>query len=243
MIMNCDRCGRCCHEFSEQIHFLPEEEFLLKNLDFKDKFIDKKVMFFRKNMELFKKTVKDKLRFFIPTKTQVFPYLDPQSQKFLTDGMKNGNECMFLSWQGEISSCEIHQYNPQMCKDYPTAKGGVCKAHPERKYSQYFYLYQKQKIGFAVHALQQIYESQISHAVSFEILTILMDFGDFNQEKLLEFFEKRNYSKIELLNAIDELKDLGLIFQEQNRIQGISLKEVEVQIDKVMRDHGWHYPQ
>ncbi|XEO76388.1 hypothetical protein WKT22_01412 [Candidatus Lokiarchaeum ossiferum] len=243
MNMDCDRCGRCCYEFSHQIHFLSDETFILKPIEFQDNFVEEKVQLYHKYMDKFKKKTQNKMRFFIPTKKQIFPYLNSQSQKYLIDEMVHPNECMFLSWQERLASCEIHQYNPQMCKDYPTAKGGVCKGHPEKKYTKHFYYYQKQKIGFAIQALEQIYSERINSPIAFEILTILMDFGDFNLDQLMVFFEKDFfYSKSEIVKAMDDLKDLGLIFQEQNRIQGISLKEVEAQIDEVMKRRGWQYP-
>ncbi len=242
--MECDRCGKCCYEFTTQIHFLPGEEFLKSSVDFADESINFLVEKFHITNENFRRVSKGKIRHFIPTKDQILPYIDQTKQQTLKAGMKYPHECLFLRWKNDLPVCIIHKYNPQMCKDYPiVSKGGVCRNHPERKYTRAFLNYQKSKIGFAIGAVQKIYGERISNNLAYEILTLLMDFGDFDKEKLMQFFEKEFHSeREEIEEVIHELLALGLLFCEKDRIQGISLKEVEKMIDQIMKEHGWKYP-
>ena len=70
-----------------------------------------------------------------------------------------------------------------------------------------------------------------------------MDFGDFNEADLITFLIcSFDYSKAEIQEALELLKEQALIIQNKKKISGISLKEVETTIDHLMKQLGWKYP-
>ena len=195
----------------------------------------------------FKKVNGDKEEYFIPTKSDVLPYLD-EKEKILfnisNSSELDNKECMFLSWKTEnsrrISFCQIHQYSPIMCKQYPSSKGGVCLNHPERYYTMEFFNYQKKKIGFAIKVLRKIYGDKVKFHKGFDIICFLMDFGRFSYEKVQTFFINNfQISSSDFTSAVQEFVKLSLIFNVNGELESISIKETERLVDDLINKYGW----
>jgi len=244
---NCDNCGKCCIEYTNQIRFQSDE----KCLDLFEKSSDLQqnplISLFLRIKDLFKKDIDGKIQYFVPTKADLIPYLSEEEKKIFNISSNtdlNSKECMFLSWKTannkRISFCQIHDYIPKMCRDYPSSKGGVCLNHPERYYTMDFFEYQKQKIGFAIKVLRKIYGEKIKFPIGFDIICFLMDFGRFSYDKVRDFFINNfNISSSEFVSAVQEFVKLSLIFNINNEIESISIKEIEKLVDNLMDKFGW----
>jgi len=243
----CDRCGKCCIEFTHQIRF-QNNEHLLELFEKSPKLQQNPLLslFFRiKNN--FKKVIDGKEQYFIPTKSDILPFLyESEKNLFEISNISefNNKECMFLSWKTEnnrkISFCQIHQYSPLMCKQYPSSKGGVCLNHPERYYTMVFFEYQKKKIGFAIKVLRKIYGDKVKYNIGFDIICFLMDFGRFSCEKVRDFFIKIfHISSSDFMSAVQEFVKLSLIFNVNNELESISIKETERLVDDLIDKYGW----
>ncbi len=246
----CSRCGRCCVEFANQIHFTPEEKFITSIFDHKNPKINSLINLFHIHKDKFKKEIGGKIRYYIPSKKRINELSNGNLEYFSKSFSKNMDECMFLDWinisdlkkktSKLISNCLIHEYNPRMCNEYPTSKGNVCKNHPENKYSRIFFKYQKNKIGFAIKVLKELYSNRITNEICFNILTILMDFGKFDFQLLQNFLlDEFEYSIEDFQESINILKEYNLISLINNNIEGISLKETEIIIDQLIKERGW----
>ncbi|QEE17678.1 YkgJ family cysteine cluster protein [Promethearchaeum syntrophicum] len=243
----CDRCGKCCIEFTHQIKFQNNEPLLeLFKISPKLQQNPLLTLFFRiKNN--FKQVIDGKEHYFIPTKSGLLPFLNENEKKLFENSNNselNNNECMFLSWKTEnnrkISFCQIHQNSPLMCKQYPSSKGGVCLNHPERYYTMEFFNYQKKKIGFAIEVLRKIYGDKVKFQIGFEIICFLMDFGRFSYEKVRNFFISNfQISSSDFTSAVQEFVKLSLIFNVNNELESISIKETERVVDDLINKYGW----
>ena len=243
----CDRCGKCCIEFTHQIHLQNNEpllELFEKSPNLQQ--IPLLSLFFRiKN--IFKKVIDGKEQHFIPTKSELFRYLNEKEKKlFLISNISdlNNKECMFLSWKTvnneRVSICQIHDYSPKMCKEYPSSKGGVCLNHPDRYYTMEFYDYQTKKIGFAIKVLRKIYGKRVKFQIGFDIICFLMDFGKFTYKKVRDFFISNfHILSSDFVSAVQEFVKLSLIFNVNNELESISIKEVERLIDNFIDIYGW----
>lgn len=244
---NCDNCGKCCIEYTYQIRF-QKDELLLTIFEKSPELQQNPLMslFFRIK-EFFKKDIDGKIQYFVPTKSDLLPYLSVEEKKKFNISSEtdiNNKECMFLSWKTvnnrRISFCQIHEYSPKMCKDYPSSKGGVCLNHPERYYTIEFYEYQKKKIGFAIKVLKKIYGERVKFSIGFDIICFLMDFGKFPYDKVRDFFIKNfKTSSSDFMSAVQEFVKLSLIFNVNNKLESISIKETERLIDDLMDKFGW----
>ena len=96
---DCDRCGKCCIEFTHQIRFQKNEPLL--ELFEKSPNLQQNPLlslFFRiKNN--FKKVKDGKEEYFVPTKSDILPYLDENEKKFIEFSNISViyKECMYLS--------------------------------------------------------------------------------------------------------------------------------------------------
>ncbi|MHA1920050.1 MAG: hypothetical protein ACTSWX_09920 [Promethearchaeota archaeon] len=202
-------------------------------------------LFFRIK-DKFKKNIDGKEQFFVPTKSDLVPYLNQNEKKLLINSNNNdfnGDECMFLTWKIEdnqkISFCEIHDLNPKMCKDYPASKGGVCLNHPERYYTMDFFNYQKRKIGFAINVLRKIYGEKVNYDIGFDIICFLMDFGKFTYTKVRDFFlQNFNLAASEFDKAVQEFIKLSLIIRINDKLESISVKEVDRLVDDIIEKYN-----
>ena len=243
----CDRCGKCCIEFTHQIRF-QNNETLLELFEKSPNLQQNPLLslFFRiKNN--FKKVNDGKEQYFVPTKSDLLPYLDENEKKLLeilNISDLNNKECMFLSWKTvnskRVSFCQIHEYSPEMCKNYPSSKGGVCLNHPERYYTMTFFEYQKKKIGFAIKVLRKIYGDRAKYKIGFEIICFLMDFGRFSYDRVRNFFISNfHISSSDFASAVQEFVKLSLIFNVNGEIESISIKETELMVNDLMENFGW----
>lgn len=250
----CSRCGRCCIEFQNQIHFDENEEFIVQGCITPGSPQHPTITIYQKTIEFWKKeipTSKEKIEkkmpsnsfwYMIPSKKAIWTNFHSLAVQYLPESSQENTECLFLDWNTEthLPYCQIHGYHPKMCRDYPLSKGFVCKNHPERKYTPYFLDYQRQKIGFAIQTIKQIYASKIHFAFSFDLLTMLMDFGSFSLSKLKAFFlSTQSILESEWNKGIKDLLNLQLISVDQDHIEGISLKELEYLIDCIMQEKNW----
>lgn len=252
----CSRCGRCCIEFEEQIHFTHQQTGDQTNIIFSERersevhlFVDLYRQIIGHWMRLNPKT--KEFDYYIPSKRQIWNNHPNLANKYLPKETQNASECLFLAWNPktmedgtEINEpyCIIHGSHPIMCQDYPASKGYVCKNHPERKYTSDFLRYQQQKIGFAIEVLKQLFHEKIpsKYSFAFEILTILMDFGDFDIIRLKNFFQTSfKISDEDWQTVISLLVSHQLISVKNDKIQGISLKETEYLVDRIMKERGW----
>ncbi len=244
---NCDNCGKCCIEFTNQIRFQCDENLLTLFEKSPNLQQNPLISLFFRIKEYFKKDIDGKIFYFVPTKSDLLPFLSVKDKNIFnnsSDTDLNCKECMFLSWKtvnnGRISFCQIHNYNPKMCKDYPSSKGGVCLNHPERYYTMEFFEYQKKKIGFAIKVLKKIYGEKVKFQIGFDIICFLMDFGKFSYDRVRNFFIKNfHISSSEFVNAVQEFVKLSLIFNVNGDIESISIKETERLVDDLMDKFGW----
>jgi Fe-S-cluster containining protein len=244
---NCDNCGKCCIEYTNQIRFQNDENFLTLFEKSPNKQQNPLIPLFFRIKEFFKKVMDGKIFYFVPTKADLLPYLNEEEKRMFnisSDTDLNSKECMFLSWKtvnnNRISFCQIHDYIPKMCRDYPSSKGGVCLNHPERYYTMDFFEYQKQKIGFAIKVLRKIYGEKVKFQIGFDLICFLMDFGRFSYDKVRDFFINNfNISSSEFVSAVQEFVKLSLIFNVNGKLESISIKETERLIDDLMEKFGW----
>jgi len=244
---NCDNCGKCCIEYINQIRFQSDE----KSLDLFEKSSDLQqnplISLFLRIKDLFKKDINGKIQYFVPTQSEIMSHLNEKEKKLFNNSNSadfNGKECMFLSWKTvnnkRISFCQIHDYIPKMCRDYPSSKGGVCLNHPERYYTMEFFEYQKKKIGFAIKVLRKIYGEKVKFQLGFDVICFLMDFGRFSYDKVQDFFISNfHISSSEFVSAVQEFVKLSLIFNVNGEIESISIKETERLVDDLMDKFGW----
>ena len=238
----CDHCGKCCIKFTHQIRFQDNEPLLEVYENTPNLQQNPLLSLYMQIKDLFMKVINGKKQYFVPTKSDLSDlkilFNNSNSAEF------NGKECMFLSWKivdnRRISFCQIHEYSPKMCKKYPSSKGGVCLNHPERYYSIEFYEYQKKKIGFAIKVLKKIYGDKVKFEMGFNIITFLMDFGKFPYDKVRDFFiQNFKTSSSDFLSAVQEFVKLSLIFNVNNKLESISIKETERLVDDLMDKYGW----
>ncbi len=244
---NCDNCGKCCIEYTNQIRFQNDECLLMLFKTSPELQRNPLISLFFRIKEFFKKEIEGKIQYFVPTKADLLPYLSEEEKKRFNISNNtdlNGKECMFLSWKTvnhkRISFCQIHDYVPKMCRDYPSSKGGVCLNHPERYYTMEFFEYQKKKIGFAIKVLRKIYGEKVKFHIGFEIICFLMDFGRFSYDKVQDFFINNfHISSSEFANAVQEFVKLSLIFKVNGEVESISIKESERLVDDLIDKFGW----
>ncbi|RLI64039.1 MAG: hypothetical protein DRO88_08395 [Promethearchaeia archaeon] len=248
----CSRCGRCCIEFEGQIHFTSEEILHQKN----PLFFSQQKLPFNPYIELYnqiqthweKKNLQTgQIDYYIPSKRQIWKKHFDLAQKFFLKDSQNSTECLFLAWNLENgdsvreSYCIIHGFHPNMCRNYPSSKGNVCKNHQERKYTMKFLQYQREKISFAIEVLKLLYQDKITFEFVYDVLTLLMDFGNFNLKILQKFFQTNfKISDPDWTKGISQLLSHQLVTIEEEQIQGISLKETEYLVDRIMEERGWH---
>lgn len=244
---NCDNCGKCCIEYTNQIRFQYDEYLLMLFETSPELQQNPLISLFFRIKEFFKKDIDGKIQYFVPTKSDLIPYLSVEEKKIFnisSDADLNNKECMFLSWKIDnnrrITFCQIHEYIPKMCKDYPSSKGNVCLNHPERYFTLEFFEYQKKKIGFAIKVLRKIYSDKVKFQIGFDIICFLMDFGKFSYEKVRDFFTINfHISSSEFVSAVQEFVNLSLIFNVNGEIESISIKETERLVDELMNKFGW----
>jgi len=244
---NCDNCGKCCIEYTNQIRFQSDENLLMSLEKSSNQQQNPLISLFFRIREFFKKVIDGKIFYFVPTKADLLPYLSEEEKKIFnisSDTDLNSKECMFLSWKivnnKRISFCQIHDYIPKMCREYPSSKGGVCLNHPERYYTMDFFDYQKKKIGFAIEVLRKIYSEKVKFRIGFDIICFLMDFGRFSYDKVRYFFINNfHISSSEFVSAVQEFVKLSLIFNVNGEIESISIKETERLVDDLMDKFGW----
>ncbi|MCF2139806.1 MAG: hypothetical protein K9W44_07120 [Candidatus Lokiarchaeota archaeon] len=260
-MFQCSRCGKCCIEFEGQIHFKSSESFISPNYsesshqEIREKNQHPYITLYRKIQQkwcIFDSSTKEN-RYYIPSKRQIWERHPKLAENFLPYSSKKSKECLFLAWHQSsfpqsslktaenIPYCIIHGNHPEMCRNYPKSKGYVCKNHPERKYTIHFLHYQQKKIGFAINVLKQLYKEKVFHPFAFDLLALLMDFGDFSKKKVQNFFFSEFDISLEVWkNTIQDLLELHLISEKDQNIQGISLKETEYLIDRIMNELGWN---
>ena len=237
----CDRCGKCCFEYNGQIHFNPEAPFFCHARENLDSLSPLEKIYVRVK-ENFKKVVNDKIRYYVPTKAQILPFLSMEEKINLGITETNQNECIFLEWTPDhLANCVIHDLNPEMCKEYPESKGWACLNHYERRFTETFLNYQQRQIGFVVKIIKEFYREKIPDPIAWKLITFLMDFGSFPLNKVKHFF-------CVYFNIDSSYFDKILVLLEQNTliriinndfIEGISMKEVESTVDRVMKEKGW----
>lgn len=244
----CDRCGQCCYHFnhtSYQIYFKDSDSFLTLPPDIQESVDPNLVPLYNRVKPFFIQQKDNTKRYLIPTKLQLQKMLSPSEFELVPPSMKNGDECMFLFWEKENQAlCRIHQFKPDLCRVYPTNKGGVCLNHYEKRMSMEFLAFQQSEIGYAVKALKHLYSDKFEDPVAYEILTLLMDFGTFPLQEVEDFFA-RNFqvSKTRFQAIIDQLYRNFLLFQKnRDQVEGISMKEVEKLVDGIMAQNGWIPP-
>jgi len=243
----CDNCGKCCIEFTNQIRFQDSETLLAISEKTPNLQKNPLISLFFRIKDFFKKNIDGKEQYFVPTKSEIMPHLNEKEKKLFNNSNSadyNGDECMFLSWKTvnkkRTSFCQIHNFSPRMCKDYPSSKGGVCLNHPERYYTMEFLEYQKKKIGFAIKVLRKIYGEKVKFQIGFDIICFLMDFGRFSYDKVQDFFISNfHISSSEFVSAVQEFVKLSLIFNVNGEIESISIKETERVVDDLMKKFGW----
>ncbi len=244
---NCDNCGKCCIGFTNQIRFQENEPIFLSFKTSPNLQQNPLISLFIRIKDFFKKNIDGKKQYFVPTKSEISSHLN-ENEKSLFNNLNsadfNGDECMFLSWRivnnRRTSFCQIHGFSPRMCKDYPSSKGGVCLNHPERYYNIEFFNYQKKKIEFAIKVLKEIYSERVKYKIGFDIICFLMDFGKFSYNKVRDFFIKNfHISSSEFMSAVQEFVKLSLIFNINNELESISIKEIELIVDDMMDKYSW----
>lgn len=244
---SCDRCGKCCIEYNAkgyQIHFRPDAPFFSLSRDQQLK-IHPLVKIYLRVKDHFLEKNGNQMRYLIPTKKQIQPYLTIEEKSMIKLTELNGDECIFLDWEKEnYSKCQIHQFNPKMCHDYPLNKGGACLNHFERRFTEQFFKFQEKQIGFAVKILQELHRKKIKDPIAWKIVTFLMDFGKFPLNQVRSFFIVYFHITSDRFDqAIHVLREFTLISIIDNKyIEGISLKEIENVVDKMMKELGWDLP-
>ncbi len=260
--LDCSRCGRCCKEFEGQIHFKSSAPFLSQSsknnsesyhpwvrlyfkifLDWKREIsASSEVSPVKKPSDVTDNIPSSVFHYFIPTKRQIWRAHPSEAAEFLPQTSRESPDCLFLDYQNDTNTpfCIIHGQHPIMCDEYPRSKGYVCKNHPERKYSLMFLEYQRSKIGFAINVLHQIYPEQIQDPHSFDLLTLLMDFGTFSVLATQKFFQDQfGISKQEWNSMLENLVGLQLISLKNDQMNGISLKEIEYMVDRTIKERNW----
>ncbi len=245
----CDNCGKCCIAFINQIRFQDNEpifDLFERSQSFQQNPL---ITLFFRIKDFFEKVIDGKKQYFVPIKSDLLQYLNEEEKKKFkissnSETDLNGKECMFLSWKTvnnrRISFCQIHEYSPKMCKNYPSSKGGVCLNHHEKYYTIEFYEYQKNKIGFGIKVLKKIYGERVKFNIGFDIICFLMDFGKFPYDKVKDFFIKNfQTSSSDFMNAVQEFLKLSLIFNVDDELESISIKETERLVDDLMDKYGW----
>ena len=77
---NCDNCGKCCIEYTNQIRF-QSDEYLLMSLE-KSSYQQQNplIPLFFRIKEFFKKVIDGKIFYFVPTKADLLPYLSEEEK-------------------------------------------------------------------------------------------------------------------------------------------------------------------
>jgi Fe-S-cluster containining protein len=244
---DCDRCGKCCIMFARQIHFRPDELIFLNKVTLESPIHNEILRIYLRIKDKYQNVVDGQKRFYIPIKRQISEDLKESELTLIPINSENQDECMFLVWREEgnsqISECIIHEFNPKMCKDYPTSKGGACLNKKELKISEHFFNYQKEKVSMQIKVMKEILGKRINNPIAYDVLTLLMDFGKFPKEDVCSFFIKRsNITKEEFNLILDNLHEHTLVFFAEDWIEGISSKEVEKTVDAIMKDLNWELP-
>ncbi|TFH29167.1 MAG: hypothetical protein E4G98_04315 [Promethearchaeota archaeon] len=260
--LECSRCGRCCREFEGQIHFQPSAPFLTQSPKKNSVLLPPLVqLYFRifldwkrelpassdlsptkKPFHKLNFTPSSGIRFYIPSKRQIWAAHPSEAAELLPLQSQESPDCMFLDYilDSNTPFCIIHGQHPTMCDEYPRSKGYVCKNHPERKYTLRFLEYQRSKIGFAIDVLQKLYREQIQSPHAFDLLTLLMDFGTFSTLESQQFFQSQfGILKSSWDSMLEQLEGFQLISVKNGQIEGISLKEVEYLVDRIMAERQW----
>ncbi|MHA1522695.1 MAG: hypothetical protein ACTSRK_21220 [Promethearchaeota archaeon] len=261
--LECSRCGRCCREFEGQIHFQPSAPFLIQSTEKNsDSFHPWVQLYFQIFMDLrsdlpassdpeskkIQHSASDsakslKFRYNVPSKRQIWSIHPSEAAEYLPPSSRDSPDCLFLDYSTDNHTpfCIIHGQHPKMCDEYPKSKGFVCKNHPERKYTIGFLEYQREKIGFAVKLLNQIYGDEIQETHAFDLLALLMDFGVFSALATKNFFQVQfGISEQEWESMLEKLDDLQLISLKEDEMTGISITEIEYLVDRVMKERKWN---
>lgn len=244
---SCDRCGKCCFEYNAkgyQIHFHPNDNFFSLTREEQCMLHPLVALYLRVKNEYIEKNGAQS-RYLIPTKQQMQAHLREKEKEIIPLSENNGDECMFLGWtENNLAICYIHKYNPQMCRDYPSNKGGACLNHYERRFTAQFLNFQHQQIGFVIKILRELHRNKINDPIAWEIITFLMDFGRFPLHKVRNFFIVYFHISSErfdrLIHLLAEFTLISII--DDTFIEGISLREVEKIVDKMMDELGWTLP-
>ncbi|MHA1674520.1 MAG: hypothetical protein ACTSYI_12950 [Promethearchaeota archaeon] len=250
----CSRCGRCCWEFEGQIHFQSSAPFLSQSTENNSESFHPWVqlyfrIFMNRKHDLLESSKIDSkanpqraIGYTVPSKRQIWSTHPSEAAEFLPSTSRESPDCLFLDYENGTNTpfCVIHGQHPIMCDEYPRSKGYVCKNHPERKYTLMFLEYQRSKIGFAINVLHQIYPDQIQDPHSFDLLTLLMDFGTFSVLATQKFFQDQfGISKQVWNSMLENLVGLQLISLKDDQIDGISLKEIEYIVDRTIKERNW----
>jgi Fe-S-cluster containining protein len=208
------------------------------------------ISYFRELIPRFSRPYNGKDAIFVPTKGEIHQYYIEFDPKIFNFTEKEQNHCMFLDWikdpeMGEkLPVCLIQDFKPKMCRQYPEKKGWACLNHLDRRYSRSFLAYQRSQIGKAIEVIRTIHEGKISHDCAYDILTLLMDFGEYDLKTLKTFFvTELNISSQDFDNTIEELSSLSLVFLKGDCIEGIPMKDVEKVVDRIMKEMNWHFPK
>jgi Fe-S-cluster containining protein len=244
----CDRCGKCCYIFNErghQIHFQPDAALFHLSLEAQEHLHPTLPSLFLNVRDDFKKCEDGKIRYYVPTKKEILPYLDKNPELKHQLEPENEVECMFLQWKptGE-AECLIHQYNPTMCRNYPENKGGACLNHYERRFTKKFLAFQHSEVDFAVRVLKELHRNKITDVYAWEIVIFLMDFGKFPFDSVKAFFlDTFSINEKHFEQIVNHLAQFTLVrkIETDKRIflEGISLKEIEKVVDEKITQFGW----
>lgn len=241
----CDRCGKCCCEFNAkgyQIHFRPDDSFFQLTPEQQIQLNPPLVSIYLRVKSHFIEKQHTIPRYLIPTIQQIQPYLTDIEKNQIPLTNENQHDCLFLQRNKDgTTQCVIHQYNPSMCHKYPENKGGACLNHYERRFTKKFLEFQRTQIGFAIKILRELHDGKITDPIAWELVTFLMDFGQFPLNKVRNFFVVLfHIDSQQFDHLVHLLAEFTLVRVVENKyIEGISLKEVESVVDKIMEDRGW----
>lgn len=257
----CKRCGKCCKEFRHQIRFTEKElsESKLKELK------DARVTLFLTLQKFQRTEIKSERCVLVPIYADLITFLEKidgenidrqfdlneETILIMRNLLKNVpnndlNSCLFLECENGQYGCCIHNHAPEMCKIYPSNHGFACLGQRERYETKEFYEFQKKRVKSAIAVLKMIFESKIKNPISFEILTLLMDYGAIPRALIHEFFEKEmNASKEAIESAVKELVEQSLLFlfmdkkTHQELMKSVTYEDVNRIVDKIMEEKGW----
>lgn len=257
----CKRCGRCCRDFHHQIRFT-ERELSESKLNQQQ---DKRVHLFFSLRKLHERPIDGEICVIVPVygdlKTLLEKYKSKNSKGterinedlvgIIEDLLKkvpnqDMNSCLFLEKRDSEYYCCIHENAPEMCKIYPKNHGYVCLGQRERYGTAEFFNFQKNRVKSAIAVLKMLYEQKIKNPLSFEILTLLMDYGAIPESLVRSFFEKEiKVEKVLFEACVKELADQSLLFllkdpNSQNiLLRSVTYEDVNRIVDEIMKQKGW----